>query len=106
MLEANGDPCENFHKPSHFSGKNVLSNLLHGFNLHIMSPLALQLQPADITPQTEFIIYSPDHGLISEHTCEEEARASFATYLSELEMGEYLPFLLQRSGNEWEIAGC
>ena len=70
-----------------------------------MSPQALHLQPADIPSQTEFIIYSPDHGLISEHCCEEEARASFASYLSECEMGEYIPFLLRRSGDEeWEIA--
>lgn len=71
-----------------------------------MSPLALHLQPADITPQTEFIIYSPDHGLISEHCSEEDARASFSSYLSEHEMGEFMPYLLQRSGQEWEIAGC
>ena len=74
--------------------------------LFTMSPLALQLQPADISPQTEFLIYSPDHGLVSAHCCEEEARASFDAYLSEHEMGEYLPFLLQRLGEEWEIAGC
>lgn len=71
-----------------------------------MSPLALQLQPADISPQTEFIIYSPEHGLVSAHFSEEEARASFDAYLSEHEMGEYLPFLLQRLGDDWEIAGC
>ena len=71
-----------------------------------MSPLALQLQPADISPDTEFLIYSPDHGLISAHCSEEDARASFDSYLSEHEMGEYLPFLLRRSGEEWEITGC
>jgi hypothetical protein len=69
-----------------------------------MSPQALHLRPADIPSDTEFIIYSPDHGLISEHHCEEEARASFSNYLSELELGEYLPFLLKRAGNEWEMA--
>ena len=71
-----------------------------------MSPLALQLQPADISPQTEFIIYSPDHGLVSAHCSEEDARVSFDAYLSEHEMGEYLPYLLHRSGEEWEIADC
>ena len=75
-------------------------------NISNMSPLALQLQPADISPDTEFLIYSPDHGLISAHCSEEDARASFDSYLSEHEMGEYLPFLLHRSGEEWEIAGC
>ena len=71
-----------------------------------MSPLALQLHPADISPQTEFIIYSPEHGMVSAHSSEEDARASFASYLSDHEMGEYIPFLLQRLGEEWEIAGC
>ena len=71
-----------------------------------MSPSALQLQPADISPQTEFIIYSPDHGLVSAHCSEGDARTSFDAYLSEHEMGEYLPYLLHRSGEEWEIADC
>jgi len=75
-------------------------------NLHTMSPSALQLQPADISPQTEFLIYSPEHGLISAHCSEEDARASFDSYLSEHEMGEYMPYLLQRSGEEWEIVCC
>lgn len=42
--------------------------------------------------------------MISEHTSEAEARACFANYLSDFELGEYLPFLLRRSGEEWEIA--
>jgi hypothetical protein len=71
-----------------------------------MSPLALHLQPADIPPRAEFLIYSPEHGLISEHYSEEEARASLASHLSEMELGEYLPFLLRRTGDEWEIAEC
>jgi hypothetical protein len=71
-----------------------------------MSPQALHLTSADIPQQAGFIIFSPDHGLISDHCCEEEARASFANYLSELELGEYLPFILRRSGEEWEIAEC
>jgi hypothetical protein len=62
------------------------------------------LTPADIPSRTQFLIFSPDHGLISEHGTEEEARASFANYLSDFELGEYLPFLLRRSGEEWEIA--
>jgi hypothetical protein len=72
-----------------------------------MSPQALQLQPADIPSHTQFLIYSPAHGLISEHCSEEEARASFASYISECEMGEYIPFLLRRlAEDEWEVAGC
>lgn len=71
-----------------------------------MSPQALQLQSADIPSQTEFLLYSPEHGLISEHASEEEARASFANHLSELELGEYIPFLLRRAGEEWEITEC
>jgi hypothetical protein len=72
-----------------------------------MSPQALHLQPADIPSQTEFLLYSPEHGVVSEHTCAEEARASFASYLSEVELGEYLPFLLRRAGEEeWEITEC
>ncbi len=72
-----------------------------------MSPLALHLQPADILSQTHFIIYSPSHGLISEHASEEEARASFASYISECELGEYIPFLLRRlADDEWEVAEC
>jgi len=62
------------------------------------------LTPADIPLQTQFLIFSPEHGLISEHGSEEEARHSFASYLSDFESGEYLPFLLKRSGEEWEIA--
>ena len=89
-----------------FQGKTYFPKFSEGSILHTMSPLALQLHPADISPQTEFIIYSPEHGLVSAHCSEEEARASFANYLSEVEMGEYIPFLLQRSGDEWEIAGC
>jgi len=69
-----------------------------------MSPQALHLTQADIPLQTQFLIFSPDHGLISEHGCEEEARACFASYLSDFELGEYLPFLLRRAGEEWEIA--
>ena len=72
-----------------------------------MSPQALQLQSADIPSQTEFLLYSPEHGLISGHSCEEEARACFASYLSDFEDGEYLPFLLKRAGEgNWEIAEC
>ena len=72
-----------------------------------MSPQALHLQPADIPSETEFLIFSPEHGLISEHFSEEDARASFSSYLSEHEMGEYLPFLLRRAcGDEWEITDC
>jgi hypothetical protein len=71
-----------------------------------MSPQALHLQPADIPSQTEFLLYSPEHGVISEHTCEEEARASFTNFLAEIEHGEYLPFLLRRSGEEWEMTDC
>ena len=69
-----------------------------------MSPQALQLTPADIPSHTQFLIFSPEHGLISEHCTEEEARASFSNYLSEIELGEYIPFLLRRAGEEWEIA--
>ncbi|HEV8543653.1 MAG TPA: hypothetical protein VGR78_14765 [Verrucomicrobiae bacterium] len=68
-----------------------------------MSPQALQLTPADIPPDTEFLVYSPEHGLISEHSSEEQARASLASHVSEMENGEYLPFLLKRAGEEWEI---
>lgn len=89
-----------------FQGKTYFPLLSIHNNIHTMSPLALQLQPADISPQTGFIIYSPDHGLVSAHCSEEDARASFDAYLSEHEMGEYLPFLLKRSGEEWEIADC
>lgn len=71
-----------------------------------MSPQALHLQPADIPSQTEFLLYSPEHGVISEHTSEEDARASFASFLADVELGEYLPFLLRRSGEEWEITDC
>jgi hypothetical protein len=72
-----------------------------------MSPQALHLQSADIPSETEFLIFSPEHGLISEHSCEEGARASFASYLSDVELGEYLPFLLRRAGaEEWEITEC
>ena len=53
-----------------------------------MSPQALHLTPADIPLQTQFLIFSPEHGLISEHGCEEEARHSFANYLSDFELGE------------------
>jgi hypothetical protein len=69
-----------------------------------MSPQALHLTPADILSESQFLIYSPDHGLISSHTTEEEARMAFANYLSDFELGEYIPFLLKRSGDEWEIA--
>lgn len=69
-----------------------------------MSPQALHLTPADIPSRAEFLIFSPEHGLISEHSREEDARASFANYLSDMELGEYLPFLLRREGDEWEIA--
>ena len=69
-----------------------------------MSPQALHLTPADIPLQTQFLIFSPDRGLISEHASEEEARQCFENYLSGFESGEYLPFLLRRSGEEWEIA--
>jgi hypothetical protein len=69
-----------------------------------MSPQALHLTPADILSQSQFLIFSPDHGLISEHCSEEEARVCFANYLSDFEFGEYIPFLLRRSGEEWEIA--
>ncbi len=69
-----------------------------------MSPQALHFAPADILSRTQFLIFSPDHGLISEHWCEEEARCSFANYLSDCELGEYLPFLLKRAGEEWEMA--
>jgi hypothetical protein len=71
-----------------------------------MSPQALHLRQADIPAGTQFLIFSPEHGLISEHCTEEEARASFAAYVSEYESGEYLPFLLKRSGEEWEISEC
>jgi hypothetical protein len=97
---------KNFTNRASIQGKTYFTHFIKGTILPTMSPLALQLQPADISPQTEFIIYSPDHGLVSAHFSEEEARASFDSYLSEHEMGEYLPFLLQRSGEEWEIAGC
>jgi len=69
-----------------------------------MSPQTLHFTSADILSQSQFLIFSPDHGLISEHSCEEEARASFSSYLSDVELGEYIPFLLKRSGEEWEIA--
>lgn len=71
-----------------------------------MSPQALHMQMADIPSQTEFLLFCPEHGFISEHNCAEEARASFASYLSDVEHGEYLPFLLRRSGEEWEITEC
>jgi hypothetical protein len=69
-----------------------------------MSPQALHLTSADILSRSQFLIFSPAHGLISEHSTEEEARACFASYLSDFELGEYIPFLLKRSGEEWEIA--
>jgi hypothetical protein len=72
-----------------------------------MSPQALHLQPADIPSQAEYLLYSPEHGLISDHTSQEEARACFASYLSDYEDGEYLPFLLKRAGDQdWEITEC
>ena len=83
-------------RTSHFK-ENVLI-------FYSMSPQALQLTPADIPSDTEFLVYSPEHGKISEHATEEQARASLANHLSEMEHGEYLPFLLKRAGEEWEIA--
>ena len=72
-----------------------------------MSPQALHLQPADIPSHTEFLLFSPEHGVVSEHSCAEDARSSFASYLSDVEHGEYLPFLLRRVGEEeWEISDC
>jgi hypothetical protein len=71
-----------------------------------MSPQALHLQPADIPSQTEFLLFSPEHGVVSEHASAEEARACFASYLAECEHGEYLPFLLRRAGEDWEMTEC
>lgn len=71
-----------------------------------MSPQALHLQPADIPSHTEFLLYSPEHGVVSEHSSEEDARASFTSFLAQNEHGEYLPFLLRRAGEEWEITDC
>ena len=97
---------KNFTNRPGFQGKTYFPSFRGVDKIFTMSPLALQLQPADISPQAEFIIYSPDHGLVSAHFSEEDARASFANYLSEHEMGEYLPYLLQRSGEDWEFAAC
>jgi hypothetical protein len=69
-----------------------------------MTPQALNLAEAEIPMEFPFIIYSPVHGLISEHMAEEDARASFESFIAEVELGEYLPLLLHRCGEEWEFA--
>ena len=85
-------------------GKSYFPRTITCSTLYRMSPQALHLTPADILSQTQYLIFSPEHGLISEHCSEEEARSAFVNYLSEHEMGEFMPFLLKRSGEEWEIA--
>ena len=69
-----------------------------------MTPQALNLAASDIPPGFEFIIYSSEHGLISEHLIEEDARAAFDSFIAEVEMGEYLPLLLRKTGEDWDFA--
>jgi hypothetical protein len=69
-----------------------------------MTPQALNLAETDIPMEFPYIIYSPEHGLISEHMAEEDARAAFESFVAEVQSGEYHPFLLRRCGDEWEFA--
>ena len=69
-----------------------------------MTPQALNLAASDIPPGFDFIIYSAEHGLISEHLIEEDARAAFDSFIAEVEMGDYLPLLLRKHGEDWDIA--
>lgn len=67
-----------------------------------MSPQALHLSPADIPEGIEFLIFSPEHGLISEHGCEDEARAALTAFLADFDLAD-LPLLLKRNGDDWEF---
>jgi hypothetical protein len=69
-----------------------------------MSPQALHLSPADIHANCDFIIFSPDHGFVSEHVSEDDARVAFDHYLADFECGDFLPFLLRREGEDWNFA--
>lgn len=69
-----------------------------------MSPQTLQLSFAGVRAESSFIIFSPDHGLVSEHCSEEDARAAFDHYVADLECGDYLPFLLRRTDEDWDFA--
>ena len=69
-----------------------------------MTPQALNLEATCIPQDFEYIIYSPERGLISEHMAEEDARAAFESFIAEMDTGEYLPLLLRRSGEDWEFA--
>lgn len=69
-----------------------------------MTPQALNLDCSSIPEAFDYIIYSPMHGLISEHLGEDDARLAFETYLAEFELGEYLPMLLRREGSDWDFA--
>ena len=69
-----------------------------------MTPQALNLAASDISSVFQFIIYSPEQGLISEHIVEEDARSSFECYLCEFEMGNALPWILKRQGEQdWDF---
>jgi len=69
-----------------------------------MTPQALHLERAAIPDEFEFIIYSPMHGLISEHLGEDDARVAFENFVADFESGEYPPLLLRRDGLDWDFA--
>jgi hypothetical protein len=69
-----------------------------------MTQHALHLESSAVHQEFDFIIYSSERGLISEHLIENEARAAFESLIADVELGDYLPLLLRRHGEDWDFA--
>lgn len=66
----------------------------------IVSGMPLEL--AALETEADYILYSPEEGVISEHFTPSEAAMAYYEIASRKQIGERLPAIYRRSGENWE----
>lgn len=56
---------------------------------------------AEIDSEADFILYSPEDGLLSEHFTEGEARMAFYKEAARQALGRHLPVIYERQEPNW-----
>jgi hypothetical protein len=63
---------------------------------------ARQLALDDIETDADFIVFSEDRGLLSEHYSVCEARMAFYSQARSFSLGDHLPTIYQRGDDHWQ----
>lgn len=64
-----------------------------------MPPAAVPIE--QIESEADYILYSADHGLLSEHFTESEARLAFYKEAASKKLGQQMPVIFERREPHW-----